>query len=65
MTQKHTPNSWIIINRATGNAILETFSEKYAKSINAEKYEVLTAIEYLVQLNEKIKKESRTCIPCA
>lgn len=46
-------NSWVIVNRQTGEAILETWSEKVTQAINTKKYQVLTAYEYLCQLNSK------------
>lgn len=48
-------NSWVIVNRQTGEAVLETFSEKVTAAINAKNYQVLTAYEYLCNLNESIK----------
>jgi hypothetical protein len=50
-------NSWIIVNRQTGEAILETFSEKVTKAINTKKYQVLTAYDYLCNLNKKQQEE--------
>lgn len=47
--------SWVIVNRITGEAILETFSEEVTKAINTKKYQVLTAYDYLCQLNSKGK----------
>jgi hypothetical protein len=51
-------NSWIVVNRSTGEAILETFSEKVTQAINTKNYEVLTAYDYLCNLNSKIKNEA-------
>lgn len=51
-------HSWIIVNRSTGEAILETFSEKVTKAINTKKYQVMTAYDYLCQLNKRIKDET-------
>ena len=48
-------NSWIVVNRQTGEAVLETFSEKVTQAINTKKYQVLTAYEYLCKLNANIK----------
>jgi hypothetical protein len=51
-------NSWIVVNRSTGEAVLETFSEKVTAAINTKKYQVLTAYDYLSNLNSKIKNEA-------
>ena len=48
-------NSWIIVNRSTGNAVLETWSKKLTQAINLEKYQVMTAYDYLCNLNAIIK----------
>jgi hypothetical protein len=50
-------NSWIIVNRSTGEAVLETFSEKVTAAINTKKYQVMTAYDYLCNLNANIKRQ--------
>ena len=50
--------SWVIVNRLTGEAILETFSEEVTKAINTKKYQVLTAYDYLCRLNKRLKNET-------
>jgi hypothetical protein len=50
-------NSWIIVNRKTGEAILETWSEKVTQAINTKKYQVLTAYDYLCGINNKQQEE--------
>jgi hypothetical protein len=52
-------NSWIVVNRTTGEAVLETFSEKVTAAINTKKYQVMTAYEYLCKLNATIKKATK------
>jgi hypothetical protein len=47
--------SWVIVERATGKAALETFSASVADKVNREKYDVLPILEYLQQLNAAIK----------
>lgn len=51
--------SWVIVNKATGEAVFETFSPKLFRLItegeNAEKYEAVPALEYLQALNARIK----------
>lgn len=48
-------NSWVIVNKITGNAIFETWNENTAKAINTDKYAVMTAYEYLCNLNQEAK----------
>jgi hypothetical protein len=52
-------NSWIVVNRTTGEAILETFSEKVTAAINTKNYQVLTAYDYLCNLNANIKEANQ------
>ena len=49
--------SWVIVNRLTGEAVLETFSEKVTKAINTKKYQVMTAYDYLCGINNKQQAE--------
>lgn len=44
--------SWIVISRATGKAVLETFERRTAEAINQSAYEVLTAAQWLTELNK-------------
>jgi hypothetical protein len=46
--------SWIIVNRATGAAVFETFNENTAKAVNEKLYRAMPAIEYLQQLNKTL-----------
>ena len=50
--------SWVIINKATRQAIFETFNENTAKAINTRLYEAIPILEWLQQvaLLEKGKK---------
>jgi len=45
--------SWIIIEKATGKAVLETFNPKVMEAINTEKYEAIPVLQYLASLNQK------------
>ena len=45
--------SWVIVEKATGKAIFETFNSKVADAVNREKYEVVPILEYLVSINGK------------
>jgi len=49
--------SWIIVNKATRQAVFETFNENTAKAVNGKLYEAVPALQYLQQLNERIKNE--------
>lgn len=46
--------SWVIVSRATGRAVLETFERRTAEAINANRYEVLTALQWLHRVNRII-----------
>lgn len=48
--------SWIIINKATRQAVFETFNENTAKAVNTRLYEAIPALQYLQQLNRTIKE---------
>lgn len=49
---EHHCGSWIIVSKETGAAVLETFQKSVAEKINTAKYEVLTALQYLMGLNK-------------
>lgn len=51
--------SWIITDKATGQAVLETFNPKVATAINRERYLVQAAREYLETLNETLRAETQ------
>jgi hypothetical protein len=46
--------SWIIVNRATGAAVFETFNENTARAINEKLYRAIPALEYLQELNKTL-----------
>lgn len=46
------PASWVIVSKATGAAVLETFSEDVASRVNRAAYDVLPILDYLVGLNK-------------
>lgn len=48
-------SSWIIVSRDTGKPVLETFSRAVADAVNVNKYEVLTALEWLQRFNRQCK----------
>lgn len=45
--------SWVIVSKATGKAVLETFSSDVAQAINLEKYRVVPILDWLVSLTPK------------
>ena len=47
--------SWIIIERATGAAVLETFNPKAVACLNTERYEAVPILAYLGALNARIR----------
>ena len=47
---EHHCGSWIVVDRATGKPVLETYSKKVADAINTELYQVLTALQYLIRI---------------
>lgn len=48
-----TTESWVVVRKATSEAVLETFSRKVADAINLEKYEVVPILEWIYSLNAK------------
>lgn len=46
--------SWVIVSRADGKAVFETFNRKTAERVDQERYEVLTAQQWLGRLNRPI-----------
>ncbi len=43
--------SWIVVRKGTLDAVYETWSRSVAKKVNAERYQVLTALDYLQRFN--------------
>lgn len=43
--------SWVVVDRTTGKAVLETFSRIVADAINQNRYSVVTAAAWLASLN--------------
>lgn len=44
-------NSWIVVDRDTGEAVLETWSRAVAAKIRTDRYEVRTALGHLQRFN--------------
>lgn len=49
-------NSFVAVARATGKPAIETYSLEVASAINQERYELLTAYEWLVRFNREVKE---------
>lgn len=47
--------SWVIVSRETGEAVFETFTRKVAERVRQDRYEVLTALQWLARVNQRIK----------
>lgn len=47
--------SWIIVRRATGEPVLETFERTTAERVNQTAYAVFTAARWLGAMNKAIK----------
>lgn len=45
--------SWVIVNKASGEAVLETYSERVKNAVNTKAYSVVPILEYLRSLNKK------------
>jgi len=46
--------SWVVVSRETGQPVLETFDAGTAGKVNQEKYEVLTAQQWLGRFNKQV-----------
>ena len=51
--------SWIIVSRATGKPVLETFSSRTAGAVDRARYEVLTALQWLQRFNATVREQGR------
>lgn len=50
--------SWVIVNKATGVAVFETYSENTAKAVNDKLYKAVPILEYLQEFNRRVKCEA-------
>jgi hypothetical protein len=53
--------SWIIVNKATGQAVFETFNENTARAVNERLYKAVPILEWLQSLN-RIPQDQRQSI---
>lgn len=49
-------HSYIVVSKRTGKAILETWNKGITDKVNRDKYDVLTAYDYLCKTNQQIAK---------
>jgi hypothetical protein len=47
----HGCGSWIVVRKGTLEAVYETWSRSVAEKVNVERYQVLTALDYLQRFN--------------
>lgn len=52
---EHGCGSWIVVRKSDGTSIAEIWNRETAEKVNQEKYTVLTAMQYLKNLNKRIK----------
>ena len=50
--------SWVVVSKATGKSVMETFDPVVAGAINTQAYYVFTAGDYLAQVNQQIKLDN-------
>jgi hypothetical protein len=53
--------SWIIVSRASGEAIMETFSRAAVEKINRDRFDVYTAAQWLAKLNRDQRARGAAC----
>ena len=53
---KHT---YIVVEKSSGLAVLELFSTTLFSKINQNKYAIMTAYDYLCDLNKRIKEQAK------
>jgi hypothetical protein len=46
--------SWIVVRKGTLEAVYETWSRSVAEKVDAERYTVLTALDYLQRFNSSL-----------
>ena len=45
--------SWVIVNKQTGESVLETWQKSVTQNVNTEKYKVVPIKEWLSSLSNK------------
>lgn len=57
MTSLDRVASWVIVNRATGEAICETFNARLAETVRQDRFTAIPIATYLGNLNSAIKEQ--------
>jgi hypothetical protein len=57
-TSSSKPASWVIVEKATGKAVLETFNPKVVANLNTAKYKAVPIGEYLGSLNRALRRQN-------
>lgn len=52
-SQDQSSSSWVICDRSTGKAVMETFNPKVVSAINTARYEAVPILKYLEGLNQQ------------
>lgn len=52
--------SWVIVDRKTGHAVMETYNPELVLRVNTASYEVVPIMNYLGRINQAIRNK-----PCA
>lgn len=45
------PASWVVVDRGTGQPVLETFSQSVADAVRRDRFRVVPIMEWLQSLN--------------
>ncbi len=48
-------NSWVIVEKETGQCVAEIHSEHVLQIVNREKFDILTTYQYLANFNRRDK----------
>jgi len=54
----HGCNSWTVVRRDTGEAVLETWQRSVAAKVNTGPYEVLSTLEHLQRFNASLRRNT-------
>jgi hypothetical protein len=57
--------SWVIREKSTKIVIMETFDKDKLAALNTDKYEAVPILEYLCDLNRRIKNGGDPLVPTA
>lgn len=56
---EHHCNSWIAVSLKTNEAVYETYDGRFAENVDQTKYRVLTALQWLCEVNETLRAAVR------